>query len=111
MGLVLRLLAVCAALALAAPAVAAVPKPFTSAPSEYVEVVPTAGGGAPAGANRHTVRSGSGVASAPGSAGAAAADAVGSTGGWGVVVFVAAIGAVSAGLVVAAVRRRHVPNG
>jgi hypothetical protein len=111
MRLVVRLLAVCAALALAAPAVGGAPRPFTSAPSEYVEVVPTAGGGVPAGANTHTVRSGRGGASAPGSAGAAAADAVGSTGGWGVVVFGAAIAAASAGLVVAAVRRRHAPNG
>ena len=115
MGLALRLLTALVALALVAPAGAATPRPITSAPSEYVEVVPTAGGGVPAGSNSHRARSGSaGTSASVGSAGGAAVDAVGGFGGFGVVVFGVAIVAVTAGLVAAAVSRRrrpHVPNG
>jgi hypothetical protein len=103
----------CAAVVLAvagllAPAAQPSPTP-PSAPSEYVEVIPTAGGGAAAG-------SGARSTSAPGSSHSAlgaAADAVGSGDAW--VVGLAAV-LVAATLSVAAAaalprRRPHEPNG
>jgi hypothetical protein len=79
-----------------------------SAPSQYVEVVPAAGGGVPAGSSSQ--RSSSPVAAGPGSAVGAAADAVASADRRGVVLFGAALAAVTVCLVAVAVRR-HVPKG
>jgi hypothetical protein len=104
----------CAALALAAacalaPAAAAQSPTPPSAPSEYVEVVPTAGGGAAGGPRS---RSSSGTVS-PRSTVGAAADAIGSGDEW-----LVGLGAVlaTATLSVAAAtalrrRRPHEPKG
>ena len=80
-------------------------QPIVSAPSQYVEVVPTAGGGVPAGSRPQL--SSSGDASGPGSALAAAADAVASADRLGVVGLGAAMVAATGFLAAAAVRRRR----
>ncbi len=96
------------------------PRPIMSAPSQYVEVVPTAGGGVPAGSSPQ--RPSAAVASGPGSALRAAADAVASADWRGVLVLGAATILATSCLVAAAVRRRrsstlrltqppHVPKG
>jgi len=103
---------VAAALALSAAGVAAAAAParppIASAPSEYVEVVPTAGGGAPVGAGPRGK-----TAAGPGSALGAAADAVGGADRAGTFALVAAMLATAGVLVAAALRRgrRQVPNG
>jgi len=103
----------CAAVVLAAAAVlapTAQPSPTPpSAPSEYVEVVPTAGGGTPAGARSRSPSTAEGSDSAVG----AAADAIGSGDAWVIglgAVLVAATLSVGAAL---ALRRRpsHEPKG
>jgi hypothetical protein len=103
----------CAAIVLAVAAVlapAAQPSPTPpSAPSEYVEVVPTAGGGTPAGPRPRS----SSAAGSSDSAVGAAADAVGSGDAWVIghgAVLVAATLSVGAA---AALRRRppHEPKG
>jgi hypothetical protein len=103
--------AIAAALALAVPGGARsdpAPPPVKAAPSQYVEVVPTAGGGTSGGP---APLAGAGRPSAPGSAVGAAADAVtGDSGGalkLGTVLLGVAVCLVGA----AAWRRRHVPNG
>jgi hypothetical protein len=90
-----------------------------SAPSEYVEVVPTAGGGVVEGSGSE--RFSSEVESGPGSALGAAADAVASADSGGVLALAAAMVAATAWLVATAVRRArasrrlvrpsHDPNG
>jgi hypothetical protein len=108
-----------AAFALGSPELAhsdsTTPDPLTSAPSEYVEVVPTAGGGAPtrAGSSERA-----GQPSAPDSAVGAAADAVTSGDSSGPLAFGAVMVAVTLVLVGATAwqrraRRgeRHVPKG
>ena len=79
------------------------PRPVMSAPSQYVEVVPSAGGGVPAGSSRGWSRSA--VDSGPGSALGAAADAVASADRAGVLVLGAALVAATACLVATAIRR------
>ena len=79
-------------------------QPIVSAPSQYVEVVPTAGGGVPDGSRPQL--SSSGDASGPGSALGAAADAVASADRLGVLVLGAAMVAATGFLAAAAVRRR-----
>jgi len=81
------------------------PRPIVSAPSQYVEVVPSAGGGVPAGSSPG--RSRSAVDSGPGSALGAAADAVASADRRGVLVLGAALVAATAYLVATAIRRRR----
>jgi hypothetical protein len=104
------LVAVCA-LAGAGASSAASPArpPVASAPSEYVEVVPTAGGGAPVRARpRGTAPR---AASGPGSALAAAGNAVAAADRRAVVALGAAMLAATGLLAAAAFRRRQVPNG
>jgi hypothetical protein len=81
------------------------PRPVASAPSEYVEVVPTAGGGAPAGSGSRRGVPPAGSSSALG----AAADAIGGDDerrliGLGVVLLGTTLALVAAAL-------RQVPNG
>jgi hypothetical protein len=78
-----------------------------SAPSQYVEVLPTAGGGQPGGSASKPAEE----SPAPGSAVGAAADAVTSSGTGGVLAFAGVILAITFVLAGAAARRRHVPNG
>ena len=80
------------------------PRPIVSAPSQYVEVAPSAGGGVPAGSS--SGRSRSAVEFGPRSALGAAADAVASA-DRGVVVLGAAIAAATAWLVATAIRHRR----
>jgi len=103
-----RCAAVVLAAAVLAPAAQASPTP-PSAPSEYVEVVPTAGGNVPAGQSSHSSSAAGGSHSAVG----AAADAAGSGDKWVIglgAVLVAATLSVGAA---AALRRRppHEPKG
>jgi hypothetical protein len=99
-----------AVLALAGPGagLADAPPPVKSAPSQYVEVVPSAGGGRPGAPASAAI----GRTSAPGSAVGAAADAVAAGGGHGALELGAVLLGVSLCLVGAAAwRRRHDPNG
>jgi hypothetical protein len=102
----------CAAVVLAVAAVltpAAQPSPTPpSAPSEYVEVIPTAGGGAAAGSGARSTPAQGGSQSALG----AAADAVGS-GDARVIGLVAVLVAATLSVAASALRRRrpHEPNG
>jgi hypothetical protein len=81
------------------------PRPIVSAPSQYVEVVPSAGGSVPAGSS--SGRSRSAVETGPRSALGAAADAVASADRGGVLALAAALVAATAGLVATAIRRRR----
>lgn len=104
-----RLAAAIAAVAFsgAGTAVAAPPpRPIVSAPSQYVEVVPTAGGGVPDGQPRQSSPGTSGSASGPGSAVGAVADAVASADRLDVLVLGGALVAATGSLAAAAARRR-----
>jgi hypothetical protein len=79
-------------------------QPIVSAPSQYIEVVPTAGGSVPGGSRPQL--SSSDDASGPGSALGAAADAAASADRLGMLVLGAAMVAATGFLAAAAVRRR-----
>jgi len=99
------------ALAGGGAAVAAPPPqrpPIASAPSEYVEVIPTAGGGADVPARS---RPGAAAWAAHESALASALDAVEAADRRGAVALGAVLVAATAVLLAVAVRRGHVPNG
>jgi hypothetical protein len=80
------------------------PRPIVSAPSQYVEVVPTAGGGVPDGQPRQSPPGTSGPG--PGSALGAVADAVSSADRLDVLVLGVALVAATGSLAAAAARRR-----
>src|SRR5262245_60274675 len=80
------------------------PAPVRAAPSQYVEVVPTAGGGRPQGSASHRTPAGE-QSSGPDSAVGAAADAVASSDTRGALTFAAVIVTITFGLVGAAAWR------